>query len=64
MKQVPSSVPVKERWIAIAALVEGKTAKECFMRFKGICVRLKAEAEEKKAAALVWARTIINEWGS
>lgn len=43
MKDVPPSVPTKERWTRIAGLVEGKTAKECFERFKEICARLKAE---------------------
>lgn len=32
----------KERWIAIAGDVEGKSAKECFARFKSIVAKLKA----------------------
>jgi hypothetical protein len=43
MKQVPASVPTKERWIKIADLVEGKSAKECYERFKEIAARLKAK---------------------
>ena len=43
MKKFPGSMPTKERWIAIAELVEGKTAKECFERFKQIVAKLKAD---------------------
>ncbi len=43
MKAVPASVPTKERWIKIAELVDDKTPKECFERFKTIVARLKAE---------------------
>ena len=43
MKDVPSSVPTKERWIKIAEKVEGKTAKECFTRFKSIVAKLKSK---------------------
>ena len=42
MKEVPSSVPVKERWIKIAEGVEGKTAKECYARFKELVAKTKA----------------------
>ena len=41
MKSVPSSMPTKERWIKIAEGVEGKTAKECFQRFKELCAKAK-----------------------
>lgn len=47
MKQFPGSMPTKERWIAIADLVEGKTAKECFTRYKNIVAKLKAEQAKK-----------------
>ena len=42
MRKIPASVPTKERWIQIADLVEGKTAKECFTRFKELCAKAKA----------------------
>jgi len=42
MKKHPSSMATKERWIAIAGDVEGKSAKECFARFKSIVAKLKA----------------------
>jgi hypothetical protein len=45
MKTVPATVPTKERWIQIAALVDGKTPKECFERFKEIVSKLKAKQE-------------------
>lgn len=41
MKEVPASVPTKERWIKIAEGVDGKTAKECFTRFKELCAKAK-----------------------
>jgi len=42
---VPQTVATKERFIQIAEMVEGKTAKECFERFKLIVNRLKTEKE-------------------
>ena len=45
MKKFPGTMPAKERWIAIAELVEGKTAKDCFARFKSIVAKLKAESQ-------------------
>lgn len=42
MKEVPASVPTKERWIKIAEGVDGKTPKECFTRFKELCAKAKA----------------------
>lgn len=42
MREVPSTVPTKERWIKIAEGVDGKTAKECFTRFKELCAKAKA----------------------
>ena len=41
MREVPASVPTKERWIKIAEKVDGKTAKECFTRFKELCAKAK-----------------------
>lgn len=41
MREFPSTLPVKERWIKIAEKVQGKTAKECYERFKEICAALK-----------------------
>jgi hypothetical protein len=41
MREFPGSIPVKERWIKIAERVEGKTAKECYERFKEVCALLK-----------------------
>ena len=46
MREIPASVPVtaeskKARWIKIADGVDGKTAKECFTRFKELCVQAK-----------------------
>lgn len=43
MKEVPASVGTKERWIKIAEGVDGKTAKECFTRFKELVAKAKAE---------------------
>ena len=42
MREIPSTVPTKERWIKIAEGVDGKTAKECFTRFKELCAKAKA----------------------
>ena len=43
MREVPASVVTKERWLKIAEGVEGKTAKECFTRFKELCAKAKAQ---------------------
>jgi len=43
MKQFPGSMPTKERWIEISKVVGEKTAKECFIRFKSIVAKMKAE---------------------
>jgi hypothetical protein len=43
MKDVPANVPTKERWVKIAELVDGKSAKECYERFKDIVSKLKAK---------------------
>ena len=48
MKAVPGSVPTKERWTKIADMVDDKTPKECFERFKEICAKIKADAAAKK----------------
>jgi hypothetical protein len=41
MREHPGTMPVKERWIKIAEQVEGKSAKECYERFKEIVALLK-----------------------
>ena len=41
MKTVDPKLPTKEKWIAIAELVDGKTPKECFERYKSIVAKLK-----------------------
>jgi hypothetical protein len=46
MKEVPTSVAAKERWIQIAERVEGKTPKECFTRFKDLCAKAKAAKQK------------------
>ena len=43
MKLVPATVATKERWIKIAEGVDGKSAKECFTRFKELCAIAKAK---------------------
>jgi DnaJ family protein C protein 2 len=47
MRQHPGTMPVKERWIKIAEGVEGKSAKECYERYKEICAQLKKQQETK-----------------
>jgi hypothetical protein len=47
MKTFTASMPTKERWIKIAETVEGKSAKQCFDRFKSIVAKLKTEAPSK-----------------
>ena len=47
MKQFPGSLPTKERWLKIAEVVDGKTAKECFERFKSIVAKMKAQSASK-----------------
>jgi len=42
MKQFGTDMTTKERWIAIAGIVEGKSPKECFTRFKELCAKAKA----------------------
>ena len=42
MKKYPGSLPTKERWLKISEEVEGKSAKECFERFKFIVAKMKA----------------------
>ena len=43
MKKFPASIPAKERWTKIAELVDDKTPKECFERFKEIVAKLKQQ---------------------
>jgi hypothetical protein len=45
MKTFPASLPTKERWIKIAETVDGKSAKQCFDRFKSIVAKLKADGK-------------------
>ena len=42
MREVPATIAAKERWIKIAESVDGKTAKECFVRFRELCAKTKA----------------------
>jgi len=48
MREVPSSVATKERWIQIADGVDGKTPKDCFTRYKDLCKKAKETAAYKK----------------
>lgn len=43
MREFPASMPAKERWVKIAEKVEGKTAKECFERFKELVAEVKKQ---------------------
>jgi hypothetical protein len=43
MREFPGTIPVKERWIKIAEKVDGKSAKECYERFKEIVALLKKQ---------------------
>ena len=43
MREFPTTMPAKERWVKIAEKVDGKSAKECFERFKEICALLKKQ---------------------
>jgi len=47
MRTVPATVATKERWIKIAEGVDGRTAKECFGRFKELCAKAKATPAAK-----------------
>ena len=46
MKDFPGTMATKERWIAIAGVVEGKTAKECYTRFREILAKVKSDKAE------------------
>jgi len=37
MKEYPSSMGAKERWVKIAAMVDGQDARSCYAQFKAIC---------------------------
>ena len=41
MKRFGPKMNTKERWISISEVVEGKTPKECFARFKELCDKAK-----------------------
>jgi hypothetical protein len=43
LKTFPASLGAKERFIKIAELVDGKTAKDCYGRFKELIEKLKQE---------------------
>ena len=44
MKEISADIPTKERWIKIAEMVDGKTAKECFARYKEIVAKVKGKS--------------------
>lgn len=46
MREFPKTIAVKERFIKIAEKVEGKTAKECYERFKEISAMVSKKQEE------------------
>lgn len=41
MREFPGTMPTKERWIKISEKVDGKTAKQCYERFKDLCNKAK-----------------------
>jgi hypothetical protein len=41
MREFPANIPTKERWLQIAEKVAGKTAKDCFARYKNLCAKAK-----------------------
>lgn len=41
MREFPSTLPAKDRWTKIAEKVNGKSAKECFERFKELVAEVK-----------------------
>ena len=41
MREFPASMATKERWLKIAEKVDGKTAKQCYGRFKDLCAKAK-----------------------
>jgi hypothetical protein len=41
MREFPGSIPIKERWIKIAEKVDGKSAKECYERYKQLVDEVK-----------------------
>ena len=47
MREVPATVPAKERWTKIAEKVDGRTPKECLTRYKELCATSKALSDEK-----------------
>ena len=59
MREVPASVVTKERWLKIAEGVEGKTAKECFTRFKELCAKAKAQKWLKNLIYCIYIVLII-----
>lgn len=43
MRTYGSNLPVKERWIKIAEVVQEKSAKQCYERFKELCALIKQQ---------------------
>jgi hypothetical protein len=41
MKEYPSTMGAKERWVKIAEMVDGQDAKSCYAQFKTICASVK-----------------------
>lgn len=46
MRQFTASMPVKERWLKISELVDGKEPKQCFERFKEIVSKIKTKGKK------------------
>lgn len=42
MKKFPASMAAKERWIAVAGVVDDKSPKDVYTRFRSIVAKLKA----------------------
>lgn len=43
MREFPATMAAKERWVKISEKVDGKTAKECFERFKELVAEVKKQ---------------------
>jgi len=43
MREFGADLPTKERWIKIAERVDGKSAKQCYERFKDLCAKAKSK---------------------
>ena len=62
MKTVPSTIATKERWVQIAGLVDEKTPKECFTRFKELCAAAKAAAAKWIIFYLLTSENLIKKF--